>query len=211
MELLIVRHGETTANIRSVIQGQTQGRLSKKGELQAKNVGKLFKNEKIDRIFSSDLKRAVETADEIARFKDVPIYRMKWLRGRDSGVYEGKKWEEVVAEIGKRKAFDDIYFKFGGGESMVEMHRRLKRFVDALTVNHGDETVVICTHRHCVTVLMSVLFNVPMNKVLEHMKGVKDGQIVGNTEVVRLHINGRKVKYLGDNENVIDIMKMAKN
>ena len=58
------------------------GKTLKKSELQAKNVGKLLKNEKIDRIFSSDLKRAVETADEIAKFKDVPIYRMKWLRGK---------------------------------------------------------------------------------------------------------------------------------
>jgi broad specificity phosphatase PhoE len=211
MELLIVRHGETIANLKNQIQGQTDGSLSRKGKLQAKDLSRRLRNKKIDRIFSSDLNRARETACEIIKNKDIPTYYMKWLRGRDSGIYEGKKWDQVVKEIGQNKAFDDVHFKFGGGESMIEMHARIKKLMKAVMKNHGSQTVVICTHRHCITVLMSVLFNVPIGDVLAHMKNVKNGQIVGNTEVVRLLVERGGVDYKGNNQNILDIMEMSKS
>lgn len=211
MELLIVRHGETVANLKNQIQGQTHGRLSKKGKMQAVDLSRRLQNKRIDRIFSSDLDRAKETAHEIARDKDIPTYYMKWLRGRDSGRYEGKKWDRVVREIGQNKAFDDINFRFGGGESMVDMHKRIQKLMNGLMKNHGDQTVVICTHRHCITVLMSVLFDVPIADVLAHIKNIKNAQIVGNTEIVRLLIKKGRIEYTGDNKNILEIVGMSKS
>ena len=205
MELLIVRHGETVANLKNRIQGQTHGRLSEKGKMQARQLSKRLRDRRIDRIFSSDLNRARETAYEVTRSRDIPIYYMKWLRGRDSGRYEGKKWDAVVKDVGPDRAFDDVRFKLGGGESMIDMHKRIKKLVDAIIRNHNGQTVMICTHRHCVTVLMSVLFNVPVGEVLADMKNVKNGQIIGNAEVVRLRIEGGRVRYLGNNENILRI------
>ena len=209
MKLLIVRHGQTVANLQSRIQGQTHGKLSKKGMLQSKKVAKMLEGSDIDIIFSSDLRRARQIASEITKHERVPTYYTKDLRARASGKYEGKRWGDVVSEIGPQKAYNDVRFKFGGdGESMMDVEKRLRKFIKSVMKNYRNQTVVICTHRHCVAVLLSIIFGVPLSSVMDHMKNVKNVQVVENSEIVKLLIEDRNVVYNGDNRNVLEIMSL---
>ncbi len=211
MELLIVRHGETVANTKGQIQGQTQGRLTKKGLAQAKLVARKLKNRKIDAIFSSDLKRARDTASEIAAYHETPVYHTQWLRGRSSGKYEGMAWEAVVAELGIERAFNDTRYKFGErGESLMEMRKRLEKFVTAVKKTHPGKTVVVCTHRHCVMLLVSVIFDVPIKRVLAEMRNVKNAQIIENSGVARIVIDGSTARYVGNNKNIKRIAALGR-
>jgi broad specificity phosphatase PhoE len=67
VSFIIIRHGETEHNKEKMVQGQYDSNLSKKGEEQAKKVGKRITNENnnIDLVFTSSLKRAKSTATEI--------------------------------------------------------------------------------------------------------------------------------------------------
>ncbi|MFW5852855.1 MAG: histidine phosphatase family protein, partial [Nanoarchaeota archaeon] len=91
MKLIIVRHGETFENISGICQGQSDGTLSDKGKLQAKKVAERLKDEKIDALYSSDLQRTVDTANEILRYHPkIELKKDKLLRERYFGEFEGK-------------------------------------------------------------------------------------------------------------------------
>ncbi|MEM4230546.1 MAG: histidine phosphatase family protein [Candidatus Pacearchaeota archaeon] len=85
MRLILIRHAESEANAQEIHQGQkVDTSLSKKGIKQAKQVAQRLKDEKIDLIYSSDLKRAKETAVQINKFHKLKIIYDKRLRERDA-------------------------------------------------------------------------------------------------------------------------------
>lgn len=211
MELIIVRHGETIANTKNLIQGQTHGSLSRLGKLQAVNVAKMLKDENINIIFSSDLRRARQTVKEIEKHHNAPVINLKWLRGRNSGRFEGKQWDYAVKALGYEKAFKDIDFDFEGGESMGDLEERIAMFINMLKKNHKNETILICTHRHCVTVLLSVIFGISIRTMLDNLENIKNAQIIDNTEVVRIFFDKRwHARYLGNNSNITNIIESYK-
>ena len=80
MKLILVRHGETEGNVKQIIQGQTHGKLTKKGIKQAKLLARRLKNEKIDVVFSSDLQRAKNTTKQILNHHcKIPVFYDKLL------------------------------------------------------------------------------------------------------------------------------------
>jgi len=81
MKLILTRHGETIENQKGIMQGHLPGHLSKQGVEQAKKLALRLKHNEIDAIYSSDLKRAADTAKEIARYhKKIPINFVQELR-----------------------------------------------------------------------------------------------------------------------------------
>ena len=96
MILILTRHGETVLNKQGILQGHLPGELTDEGIMQAKKLAKRLKDEKIDAIYSSDLKRAADTAKEIAKLHpDAGFHLVKELREGDSGSFTGKKSSEV--------------------------------------------------------------------------------------------------------------------
>ena len=97
MKLILTRHGETVDNTLKIIQGHNQGVLTDEGTLQAKKLALRLKNEKIHAIYSSDLKRAADTARIIAKYhRDANLQFTPELRERDYGSLSGKSWSENV-------------------------------------------------------------------------------------------------------------------
>ena len=91
MELIIVRHGKTLENVNRVCLGHMGGELSEEGILEARKLGERFRDKKIDSIYSSDLKRAVDTSKEVlAHHKGVPFILDERIRERFFGRLQGK-------------------------------------------------------------------------------------------------------------------------
>ncbi|KAF7295587.1 Phosphoglycerate mutase-like protein [Mycena indigotica] len=90
----IVRHGETQENRDSIIQGQLDTELNKLGEQQAAQAARALKDVKFDAAYSSDLRRAVKTAETIVRVGDqtVDIRKEDALRERFMGTLQGVQW-----------------------------------------------------------------------------------------------------------------------
>jgi broad specificity phosphatase PhoE len=147
MRIIMVRHGETKGNRDGIIQGQTDGDLNELGILQAKRVAERLKDEKVDLVFSSDLKRAYDTAKLITKYhENVPFTIEKSLRERSHGVYEGKKGDEL-----------DWSIQVEGQESIEELIKRAKDFIDKIYLECNDKSVIFVCHNGIGKALISVI------------------------------------------------------
>ena len=144
MRIILTRHGETEENIEGRFMGHFPGTLSKKGIEQAKKLALRLKDEKIDKIFSSDLARAADTAKEIAKYhKNIPIEFTQEIRERFLGEIQGVRKvdlglnpNELVA--GKIKSKE--------GELQEALFNRAKKFIDKIINEFDEETVLIVAH-----------------------------------------------------------------
>ena len=122
MKIILIRHGQTVANRDGVWEGQGEGELTKEGIAQAKKLGEFLKNEKIDYAYSSDLKRAKDTAKYVLKFhKDVPIEYTNLLREAFLGVIEGKK--DIIVDWSNPPENAELF------DSLI---RRAKEFVEII-------------------------------------------------------------------------------
>ncbi|KAH8811596.1 histidine phosphatase superfamily, partial [Xylogone sp. PMI_703] len=164
MRLLLVRHGETVHNVAGVYAGVTDSSLTNHGVLQAERLGKYFSTElKISRIFSSDLQRAIKTAEAILFAQDqsssatLPeLTKLAILREQDYGSMEGKGFRSrsansstggrisLVGQSENVPIFKDV-------ESIESMRKRMSLFLDqhlipCIVSAEGDHSVVVVAH-----------------------------------------------------------------
>ena len=154
MRLILARHGETIENREGILQGPVIGTLSGKGKAQIKKLALRLKGEKIDAIYSSDLKRAMDTAKEIAVFHPkTPFKIVKELRETDVGCLEGKKGIEWT--LGNRpKEF----------ESLESMRKRAKKILAKAHKAHPTGTVLFVSHAGINKMLARVILDISLNK-----------------------------------------------
>jgi broad specificity phosphatase PhoE len=145
MRLIIVRHGVTEENTRGVLQGQKEGTLTEHGKHQSKNLAYSLKNEKIDMIFSSDLKRTMHMAKEIAKYHNLKIHKTMLLRERRFGIFEGRKREKLV-EARKASGQSIITYTPPHGESFLEVKKRVERFLKTLYKRYPNKNILLVTH-----------------------------------------------------------------
>lgn len=98
-EIVLIRHGQSTANATGVWQGQLDYPLSDEGRRQARRAGLALTDQPFDAIYSSPLSRAFETAEIIAREAGatVEITPVEGLTERHGGVLQGHTWAEQEA------------------------------------------------------------------------------------------------------------------
>ncbi len=163
MKLIITRHGETEENKQGIIQGHLQGTLSELGKEQARKLAERLKNEKIDLIFSSDLNRAKDTAEEIAKFHpEIPFELDERLRERNWGDLKGRKakntkfWESINWEKIKD---DEKELKNLGIETLSEGKNRTLNLIKYLSENHKEKNILLVSHSEFIRIILSTLFD----------------------------------------------------
>lgn len=147
--VLAIRHGETAWNIEGRIQGQLDVPLNDTGRWQVHRLALAVADEDISAIYSSDLLRALETAQAVARGCDQPITSDAGLRERGFGVFEGlsydeinKRWPEQAERWRKR----DPSFGAEGGETLRQFFERGVGAVTRLAALHPGETIAVVSH-----------------------------------------------------------------
>ena len=152
MRLYLVRHGETIENLKGICQGQLEGTLTDKGIEQAINVADFLKSERIDFIYSSDLKRAVNTAMETAKhFPNTPFYQDKRLRERYFGSYQGIQFPE------NRR---DLVLPLDA-ETDKQLIERVKSFYDEIVKSHLNSNLLIVSHGVTLRTFIAVVQGLP--------------------------------------------------
>jgi len=167
MRLIVVRHGETIENREKICQGQTDGTLSELGIKQAKKLALRLRDEKFDRVYSSDLGRAVNTAKEIMRYHpDLKLKLDKRLR------------ERHIAEIAGQKFSKDFDWNNlpKGSETRQDLYDRVKNFLDELYSKHKDKTVLIVTHGGVKIIFLLIAYNKPLSDFLS-FRGIKNTSV----------------------------------
>lgn len=150
MKLILVRHGETIENQMGICQGQMDGTLSEIGLYQAKRVAEHLKTEQIDAIYSSDLKRAIDTAAEIVRFfPNIPYYKDKRIRERYFGSFQGKTFPEVRTNL----------VLPADAETNDKLFLRISEFYNEILEKHINSNVLIISHGVSLKVLLAIIQN----------------------------------------------------
>ena len=177
MKLIIVRHGETIENTKHIMMGHRHGTLTKKGREQAKAVAQKLRNQRIDAIFSSDLGRARNTVKQIAKYHNAPVVYTKALREQHYGIFQGRPLSELLEAQESGAARRGAAFRLPGGESRLDMTRRVGRFVKELEGKYEDKTVLILGHGGTVWSLISIYKHVPFSEVVR-MKPKNTGVLI---------------------------------
>ena len=152
--LYLARHGETVDNANQILQGRTQGMLNEKGQEQAENLAKSLDGIQIDAVIASDLKRAVDTAEVIAKRRSLPLITTPLLRERDWGAFTGR----FIPDLKDVQWPDDV-------ESMDAMMERARLFMDWLRRDYSQKTVVAVGHGIINKVIQAVYHNTRTNKI----------------------------------------------
>lgn len=148
MRLIVVRHGRSTGNENKIHEGQLPGELSKEGKEQVKKLAERLKKEKFDIIYSSDLKRASDTAKEIAKYHPhVPIHFTKELREVDVGDFTGKSYGETD--------WNNLPKNLERPEMVQE---RVRKFLNKILKEDKNKTVLLVSHDYTNKALATVLF-----------------------------------------------------
>jgi probable phosphoglycerate mutase len=148
-QVIIVRHGETEWNLKGIRQGHLDSRLTTKGMAQAKALGARLGREKFTSLYSSDLGRAVETAQEIANVTGHAIVTDERLRERHLGIFQGLNADEISAKYAEERRLmrtEGPGYVIPGGESMVQQVERNIACLNELAANHQREQIVVVTH-----------------------------------------------------------------
>ncbi|KAL5752894.1 hypothetical protein ACOSP7_023082 [Xanthoceras sorbifolium] len=151
-EIIVVRHGETAWNVDGRIQGHLDVELNEVGRQQAVSVAdRLSKEFEISVVYSSDLKRALETAKTIANAcGGLEVIEDPDLRERHLGDLQGLVFREAAKinpdaykAISSHKTDQDIP---GGGESLDQLFQRCTSALQRIGRKHKGERVVVITH-----------------------------------------------------------------
>ena len=145
MTIYIVRHGETEENINAILQGHMPGTLTEKGkDLVRTTAQQLAKTSvRFTRIVTSDLKRAMDSAQFIADELHIPIIPMEILRERDWGKFTGM----TIEEASKRFRINGKWvFPEGMAETEDGIYERANKALSELQKLYADETFIVVTH-----------------------------------------------------------------
>jgi len=157
IRLLLVRHGESAWNREGRVQGQAPGvPLTDTGLAQARRAAALLRGCGATRLVSSDLQRAVETAAVVAEAVGLPVETDADLREQGVGVLEGR----YAHELGEEPTPEGAHvheIRWGGGESIVDVHARVTRFCERLRASAPGETVILVSHGATLQVLRAVV------------------------------------------------------
>ena len=184
MKLITVRHGRTKSNDSGLTQGWMDIELDDEGISQAGKVALRLKDEKIDAIFSSDLKRASRTAEEIAKHHDCDLILEKRVREQKKGKYENgpglKMWDDM-----KASGEDLLDWVPEDGESMGEVKGRIMDFLSEIEKKYKGKTVLIVSHAGTLSIVSRHFHNdLDINSKRSHYHK--------NTSVSEYTYDGRK-------------------
>ncbi|MCE7739003.1 MAG: histidine phosphatase family protein [Candidatus Heimdallarchaeota archaeon] len=150
MRLFLVRHGETDHNKNRVIMGHLPTPLNETGKDQVKILADELKDKGIQLIYSSDLVRAVETAEIISLELNLPVKYTDKLREHTLGDLDGVGISELLDEMESLKEFDDLMTKHNGELTEDFMTRVWEEFRNIARENKEKDFVLIVTHGGCV-------------------------------------------------------------
>lgn len=149
MRLIPIRHGETRWNVEGREQGHLDSALTPRGSQQSRAVAERLRGGRFSVLYSSDLGRAIQTAEIISAVTGVRITRDIGLRERNMGVFEGLTKQEMAqrfpAEYSEYRRIGHE-FRIPQGESGRERLERSIRVLNAIAERHPNETVVAVTH-----------------------------------------------------------------
>src|SRR5512144_2995751 len=144
--IVAIRHGETAWNVDTRIQGQLDVPLNDTGRWQAQRLAHALADEEIHAIYATDLLRAHETAQAMARRNAKHIVAERGLRERSFGAFEGFTWHEIEQrwpDESARWRQRDLDFAPTGGETLRQFYARSVATATRIAAAHLGQTIAL--------------------------------------------------------------------
>jgi broad specificity phosphatase PhoE len=206
-KLIIVRHGFSTSNLKKTLTGHLDAELSEMGQKQGVAVSEyLYENYKFDHIYSSDLKRAVQTVAHLSTLSNMPIIKDQGLREICCGVWEGLPLTQIMQE------YTEDYEKWHsyssdvcpeGGETFSELQQRAFKALTKIAEENQGKTIIVATHGGFIKVVQGNLLGLALERLGEipYLPNAAiieleycDGKFKIASEVIDSYLDGMKTE-----------------
>lgn len=148
--LLLIRHGQSQANLSRVFAGNYDAPLTELGLKQAEKTAEFIaENYRVDCVYASDLIRAFETGKTVANALKLPIIPNDGLREIRAGEWEALPFDDIVVKFPEeyKKWKEDIgNSSCPNGESVKMLGERVMATLTAIAEENDGKTVVVATH-----------------------------------------------------------------
>jgi broad specificity phosphatase PhoE len=161
IELVYETHSISVDNERGIATGWLPGELSEAGRQLARALGERRRDDGIAVVFSSDLRRAVETAEIAFGGSPIPLYQDERLREWDYGELNGAPAERVA-----ETKLDRVDVPFPGGESYTDVVRRTRDFLTDLLAAQDGVRILVIAHSANRWALQHLLEGVPLAEAI---------------------------------------------
>jgi broad specificity phosphatase PhoE len=162
----LIRHASCDG-LGQTLWGRTPGiRLNEQGRLQAQRLAKRCEGMKFDKIYSSPLERALETAEPIARAMKLEVRKSDALNEIDFGEWSGKTFEQLDSDE-RWRHFNSCRSTASvpGGESFLEVQNRVVKEIDRLAHEHRDARVAIVSHADPIKAVIGYFAATPIDLI----------------------------------------------
>lgn len=162
MEILVIRHGQSYGDLEDRHEGLADFKLSPQGVTQAEKIARfIYQNYPLNRIYTSPLVRARETADRIAEPLQIPVYEEEGLIERDNGKLSGMLRSEALLQFPYPAEGRAYYESLHGGESELQQRMRVEAFWARLCQEAPDRRIGIVTHSSTINMLFQSFLQLP--------------------------------------------------
>lgn len=194
--IILVQHTQSVHHTNGHAGAWGDWNLTELGHRQAEAIGQYLKKEGVDQsfvLYSSDLKRAAQTAEEICMVTGLkPVFR-KEIREVNAGAGNGKPWDWFNAnKIPSPNGYDLDYRPFPDAESDRDLWNRLYPFYREMITN-ADEKILIVSHGTALSFLQSMIVGLQ----LEDRKHFRFNGASGSVSCFEIDSDGRVIaKYI---------------
>jgi broad specificity phosphatase PhoE len=182
-ELLLVRHGETDWNRDNRFQGHADPPLNDLGHEQAAELAAALAGEELTAVYSSPLRRALETADPLAAPRGFAAVPVEGLQEVDVGSWEGLTRAEVEARFPEQfRRWLAHGQGWTDGETYEQMGERVIASLRELANRHQGDRIAAVTHGGPIRAALALAAGI------SHSEARRRGPVIGNCYLARLAV-----------------------
>ncbi|MDX2189368.1 MAG: histidine phosphatase family protein [Bacteroidota bacterium] len=159
--IYLIRHGQTDYNLRGIVQGsRVDTSLNETGQKQAQMFFEAYKHVPFDKIYTSKLKRTVES---VAGFiaNGIPYESFEGLNeiswGDNDGKVSNTEMHDYYTHVSNEWANGNLDLQIGGGESPNEVSARQKPVLDIILSQKNEKNILICMHGRAIRILLCLM------------------------------------------------------
>ncbi len=196
-QILLIRHAQSVANETGMFGGITDYSLSKDGQIQADSLAKRLEKYKIDNIYSSPLKRAIQTISPFANAVNKEIIIDEDLIEINVGTWENQLRDELRKKYPEENKYIDEtehYIGMEGQENINYVADRMLKAITKIANENKGKTIVIVSHVVAIRAFLCKIMNIPFKETKS-----KIGNL-GNTSITKIDYDSEN-----NNFNIIEL------